>query len=504
MDRRKINVMSIKSKIKVLFLSAEVAPLAKVGGLGDVAGALPQVLAKLGVDIRICLPFYGLINRQKYPAKKIIHNLAVPTGDKNELADIWQTFLPGTKIPVYLIKHSFFNSQKIYCGGRLILNNQYTRKLEDLKRFTFFTRASLEIAKKIKFQPDIVHANDWHAALVADFIKTLNRQDKFFSQTKTLYTIHNLANQGITKPNIIGYAKIDPNLPIIKVDARDGDINFMVQGILGSSLINTVSPTYAKEILQHYQGAGLEQILQQRKNDLSGIINGIDMKFFNPMTDNLIKQKYSINSLDKKIANKLALQKKLNLPINKNIALVGLVSRLVWQKGLDLINKNFSRLNCQFVFLGTGQKDYEQRLLKLARKFPQQFSAQIKFDERLAHLIYAGSDIFLVPSRFEPCGLTQMIAMRYSAIPIVRATGGLADTVTPLTKGAGGIKPTGFIFKKYSSEELYKTINKALAIFYKNKKLWRRLQLNGLKKDFSWHKSAREYLKLYWKLLRTH
>ncbi|MFH1233507.1 MAG: glycogen/starch synthase [Patescibacteria group bacterium] len=507
--------MSDKSAIKVLFLSAELAPLAKVGGLGDVAGSLPIALAKLGVDIRICLPFYGLIDRKKYQVKKIIANLYAPMGDKNKSVNVWQTFLPKTKIPVYLIECSFFNSKEIYFDDKKHKNAIPTtpfingaKKNDNLKRFSFFTRASLEVAKKLVFQPDIVHANDWHTALVADFIKTINKQDNFFDKTKTLYTIHNLANQGIAKPNIVSYAKINPDLPIIKVDAKDGDVNFMVQGILGSDLINTVSPTYAKEILNHYQGAGLDNILKKRKANLYGILNGIDINFFNSATDNLIKQKYSLKNLNKKIANKLALQKQLGLPINKNIALVGLVSRLVWQKGIDLFNKgitplplpikgakykDFSKLNCQFVFLGTGQKKYEKILKDLTKKYPEKFNVQLAFDEKLAHLIYAGSDIFLMPSYFEPCGLGQMIAMRYGTIPVVHATGGLADTVN---------NRTGFVFKKYSSEAFYQELNKALTIFYEKPKLWKQLQINGMKQNFSWNKSAKKYFELYRRLTR--
>lgn len=481
-------------KIKVFFLSAEVAPLAKVGGLGDVAGALPKALKKIGVDIRICLPFYGLIDGKKYSAKKIINKLSVPIDGRNEAVDVYQANLPGSKIPVYLIKHLFFEAKEIYIGQPLMLGGKYTKPLDELKRFAFFTRAALETAKKLNFKAEVIHANDWHVALAADLIKTLKQTDNFFAKTKTLYTIHNLANQGIANPDIIGYTKINPNLEIIKVDARDGDINFMVQGVLGSDLVNTVSPTYAKEILEHYQGAGLEKVLIKRQTSLSGIINGIDTDFFNPTTDKLIKPNYSLKNLAKKRENKLSLQKKLGLPADDNIALIGLVSRLVWQKGLDLITENFSGLNCQFVFLGTGQPEYEQRLLNLEKKFPKKFSALIKFDEKLAHEIYAGSDIFLMPSRFEPCGLGQMIAMRYGTVPLVRATGGLADTVN---------KNTGFSFKNYSSEELFKTIEKALAVFYKNKKLWQQLKINGLKKDFSWNKSAKEYLKLYKKLINS-
>lgn len=486
--------MPVKSKIKVLFLSAEVAPLAKVGGLGDVAGALPKALAKLGADIRICLPFYGLIDRYKYPAKKIVGNLIIPMGDGKEIIDVWEARLPGTKIPIYLIKHVFFNSKKIYSGKRLVLKNKYTRQTNDLKRFAFFTRAALATTKKLNFPADIIQANDWHTALTADFIKTLNRQDNFFAKTKILYTIHNLANQGIAEPNIIGYTKIDPNLEIIKVDARDGDVNFMVQGILGSDLINTVSPTYAKEILEHYQGAGLDNVLIMRKKQLSGILNGIDTNFFNPATDKLIKHNYSKNYLAGKSNNKLFLQKKLGLKPDKNVALVGSVTRFVWQKGIELITEKFSKLNCQFVFLGTGEKRYESALLKLNRKYPDKFKTLIKFDEKLAHEIYAGSDFFLVPSRFEPCGLTQMIAMRYGSVPVVRSTGGLKNTVN---------KRVGFTFKKFNSTEFYNILRKALAIYYHQPKIWRRFQADGMKQDFSWTKSAKEYLKLYKKLIKT-
>lgn len=478
MAKRNKNITTPNSKIKVLFLSAEVAPLAKVGGLGDVAGALPKALASLGVDIRICLPGYGLIDRVKYPAEKIIKELAVPAEnkkeDKTEIIDVWLANLPGTKIPVYLIEHGFFSSKNIYAGDRLIIGDKYTRQADDLKRFSFFTRAALEAAKKINFKPDIVHANDWHTALAADFIKTLNRQNDFFSKTKILYTIHNLANQGIT-----------------------GSKNYMAEGILKADLINTVSPTYAKEILTKKYGAGLEKILKKRKADLYGILNGIDTDFFNPAADGFIKEKYSLKTLEKKSANKLGLQKRLGLKQDKNTALAGLVTRFVWQKGIELITEKFSGLNCQFVFLGSGEKRYEEYLSGLAKKYPDKFKVLIRFDEKLAHEIYAASDIFLVPSRFEPCGLTQMIAMRYGAVPLVRAIGGLADTVAPLIKGARGIKPTGFTFKKYSGAELYKTLNKALAVFYKNKARWRRLKINGLKQNFSWDEPARQYLKLY-------
>jgi starch synthase len=480
-----------EKKLKILFSAAELAPIAKAGGLGDVIGALPKNLIKLGCQIKIILPFYGFIDKKKYPIKKI-GVIKIATGNGGERASLWQTFIPKTKIPVILIGHKIFSGQSIYGSERIQLKGKYTRALNDIEKFSFFSHATLEAIKKINWQPDIIHCHDWHTASIPDYLKTIYKNDKFFKNTKTIYTIHNLANQGIALPEIIGFSKLNPDLPIIKADLKNGDINFMVQGILGADLVTTVSPTYAKEILTHYEGAGLDNILQKRKKDLYGILNGIDTDFFNPAKDNLIKKKYSAASLDKKMANKLALQKRLGLPQDKNIALIGFISRFVWQKGIELITPEFSKLNCQFVFLGAGQPKYENHLKNLAKKYPKTFNAQIAFDEKLAHLIYAGADIFLVPSRFEPCGLTQMIAMRYGAVPIVRATGGLADTVN---------NKVGFKFKNFNSGALYKELEKALNLFYNKPAEWKKLQINGMKKDFSWDKSAKEYLKLYKKVL---
>lgn len=484
-------------------LAAEVAPIAKVGGLGDVVGALPKILFHLGADIKLCLPFYGFIDAKKYKIKKINEKIIVPFAKEKKTIGLYKTNLPETKVPVYLIKHKFFQGKNIYLGPRIKKRDKYTRPMNDIERFSFFTRASLEAARFLNFRPDIIHSHDWHAALAANFIKEGNKKDNFFKNTKIIYTIHNLANQGIAKPKIISFSSLDKNTPIIKADLKNGDINFMVQGILSADIVNTVSPTYAREILTHYQGAGLEKILKKRKKDLYGIINGIDTDFFNPAKDKYIAQNYKINSLDKKLKNKLTLQKKLGLAQDKNTAVVGLVSRLVWQKGVNLITKKFAKLPCQFVFLGTGQKEYENHLLKLAKKYPSQFSAQIKFDEELAHLIYAGADIFLMPSLFEPCGLGQMIASAYGTVPLVRSTGGLADTVTnfrfPISDQILNLKspPTGFVFKKFNSSSLYKILKAALKIYYGYPKTWRQLQINGMKKDFSWNKSAKEYIKLY-------
>jgi len=443
----------MKNNLKILIAAAELTPLAKVGGLADVVGALPKALVNLGVDARIIIPFHGLIDRNKYRSKLIKNKIGVG----GQTVNLWQTILPETKIPVYLIEHKFFKGKKIY-GAALADGNS------DIKKFTFFSPAVLACLETIDFRPDVIHLNDWHTAAIATMIKTGGQS------LKTLYTIHNLANQGVIK---------------------DKNRNLMAEGVLNSDLVNTVSPTYAKEILTKEYGCGLEKILIKRKKQLSGILNGIDTDFFNPATDKFIKRHYSVRSLAAKSTNKTALQSQLGWPRNKNTALVGLVTRFVRQKGVDLITEKFSRLNCQFIFLGAGEKKYEDALLNLAKKYPRQFSVKIKFDERLAHEIYAASDIFLVPSRFEPCGLTQMIAMRYGSVPVVRLTGGLADTVN---------KKNGFTFKKFTASEFYKILSQALKIYYEKPKAWQQLKLSGLKKDFSWDKSAKQYLKLYRKL----
>lgn len=466
-------------KLKVLMASAEIAPFAKVGGLGDVVGSLPPALFDLGVDIRLVMPLYGSVDRKKYGLKKIYSDLEVPSGRLLIKVNIWEAVLPGTAVPVYFIEASeYFAFNEVYAHG------------DNSERFLFFSYALLHALPLLNFAPDIIHCHDSHTALIPDIIKASNLE--YLKNIKTLFTIHNFHYQNKAKISVLSTGNLHADsLKTLTKDAADGDINFMVQGVLNADLINTVSATYAKEITTSAYGARLDNVIRQRKNDLSGILNGIDMDFFNPSMDKYISCNYTEKTLAKKVENKTALQKRLGLPIDKDKALVGLVSRLAWQKGLDLITGDFSKLNCQFVFLGSGLLEYEKHLLKLSHKFPEQFSAQIKFELKLAQEIYAGSDIFIMPSRYEPCGLGQMIAMRYGTVPVVRATGGLVDTVN---------SRLGFSFKNVESREFYGALEKALDVYYENKSLWRAMQKNGMKSDFSWRKSAGEYLRLYKKL----
>ncbi|PIX11676.1 hypothetical protein COZ73_02010 [Candidatus Falkowbacteria bacterium CG_4_8_14_3_um_filter_36_11] len=483
----------MKKKLKVLMASAEIAPFVKVGGLADVAGSLPPALKKLGCDVRLAMPFYGSIAKRKYKLKKIKSNIEIYTGRKYVRINLWQTNIPGSRVIVYLIEQKkYFGKDGVYYGN-------------NVERFLFFSLAALYALPAAGFKPDIIHCHDYHTALIPDMLKAF--KINYYRNTKTIYTIHNLNYQGVSLPEVLSTGSLTKDsLKTLSRDARDGDINFMVQGILNADMVNTVSRTYAKEIMASVNGDGLENIIKKRKKDLYGIINGIDVNFFNPAKDALIKYNYSYNNISGKIKNKIYLQKKLGLPANKDVALIGFVSRLVSQKGIELITERFAKLNCQFVFLGTGKKQYEDYIKKMAKKYPDKVSAQLMFNVKLAQEIYAGSDIFLMPSRFEPCGLGQMIAMRYGSVPVVRATGGLVDTVDNLYKIVYNIKlnkATGFIFKNFKSQELYKTLKYALAVYYNQPETWQKIQTNGMQKDFSWNKSAREYMSLYKKLKKV-
>lgn len=467
-------------KIKVLLAGAELAPLAKVGGLGDVMGSLPPALKKIGVDARVIMPLYGSIDKKKHGLKKIYSDLEVPSGLLMLKVNLWQAKLPGSTVVVYFVDcPQYFSYPGVYAPG------------DNSERFLFFSLAMLYALPLIGFKPDVLHLHDSHVALAANILKV--SQFQFLQGIKTLFTIHNFNYQGKTKTQVLSTGNLSPQLlKTLSVDARDGDINFMVQGVLNADLINTVSPTYAREIMTSVYGAGLDNVIQKRKSDLYGILNGIDEKAYNPKTDRYIARNYSSKTLSKKTENKIALQKKLGLPQDPKKAIVGLVSRLVWQKGIDLVTDNFRHLNCQFVFLGTGQPEYEKHLKALAQKYPRQFSANIYFDIGLAQLIYAASDFFLMPSRFEPCGLGQMFAMRYGTLPIARTTGGLADTVD---------RETGFLFKNVSKSELYSTIKNALDLYYHQPEHFEQMQRQAMARDFSWNKSAKEYVGLYRKLI---
>lgn len=441
---------------KVLFVASEAAPIVKVGGLADVIGSLPKALKKLGVDVSIVLPFYSTIKLKK---RELI------------LENLWKTNLPESNIPVFLIENKNYFKDGIYVEADASSGGSE----KEAKRFLFFSLSAIKLTEILK--PDILHCHDWHTAIVASLLRS--------KKIKTLLTIHNLGYQGIYSSEIVNQV-LGTNF--------SGEVNCLREGILSADFINTVSENYAKEILTPEYGYGLEKELQKRKNNLVGILNGLDEEQFNPEKDPYLKTNYSIETLDKKLKNKIFLQKNYFGKVAPEIPVLGMVSRLAQQKGFDLIKTIFPILmeeKLQFILLGKGMKEYEDFFQEKSRKYPGKFLAKIQFNEELAHQIYAGSDIFLMPSLFEPCGLGQMISMKYGTLPLVRATGGLKDTVT---------ENTGFLFEKYEGQEFLKTIRAALKVF-KNKRIWQKIQKNGMRQNFSWQKSAKKYLEVYQKLI---
>jgi len=466
--------------MKILFVASECSPFAKVGGLADVVGSLPKYLLKLGVDVRIVIPKYEMIGEKKYNLK-LISSFYL----KREKIKIWQSFLPENNVILYLLENKkYLSSGEIYLPAE---------DFNSLKRFLFFSQAVLEIFPKINFFPEILHCHDWETGILPSLIKTKSQK------IKTLLTIHNLPSQGEWEAkDIFNFLKLKGNeLENLKVRDGSGDFNILQQGVLEADILTTVSPTYAKEILTKEYGEELEADLKKRKKALFGILNGIDTEIFNPATDPNLKTNYSQRDFGKKKINKFELQEILKLPKNPLIPLAGFISRLVEQKGLDLIEKiipDLIKLNFQMVFLGKGEKKYEEMLLKFSKKYPENISANIKFDPSLAQKIYAGADIFLIPSLFEPCGLIQMLAMRYGSIPVARKTGGLSDTIED--------GKTGFLFKNYLPSDFLKAVKRCLKIF-REKRGWEKIVKRAMTKDFSWKKSAQEYLKLYKKLLKN-
>ncbi len=468
--------------MKVLYCVSEVAPIFKLGGLGDVAGSLPKALAGLGVDIRIALPFFSSIDRKRYAvSQKPVDSFRFPYGENHgyESVSLYQTKIPGSHVPVLLFANARYLSQ--YVSQR-----EYGTTIDTIARFSFFSEAIvfwlLGHKQTSQWFPDIIHLNDWHVSLVAAVP----------SIPKTLLTIHNLSYQGIDANN--SNKKNQPNL--------------LRLGLKSATLVNTVSKTYAKDIQTKEFGENLEGILKQRKKDLTGILNGIDYSVWNPMRDQYLNQELRITNYELrqkkydrfKTVNKYYLQKSLALPTIADIPVFAFIGRIEpQQKGIDILIHALENLlpktNFQMVILGTGEPIWEDRLHKIShlKSTRKKFVFADRFDEALAHRIYAGADFILIPSKFEPCGLVQMIAMRYAAIPIVRATGGLADTVKD--------KKTGLTFKDYSAKELEAAVARALWLYFSGKK-FERMRQKGVEEDFSWEKSAKEYVKLYWKIMR--
>ncbi|MFH1563696.1 MAG: glycogen synthase GlgA [Nitrospirota bacterium] len=487
----------MKSKLKVLMVSSEVVPFAKTGGLADVVGSLPLALSKLGCEMRIALPKYKVVTESGFNLLNIDKEVNFKVGDTMQKAKIFSTKIAGV-VTVYFLDHNEY-----YDRDGLYGTTEEGDYKDNLNRFSFFARGILELLKKIDYKPQIIHCHDWQTGLIPVYLKTLYQNDPFFEGVKTLFTIHNLAYQGIFPEEEFNITGLDEE-ELFTPDKLEfwEKINLMKGALIYADILNTVSKGYAQEILTQEYGCGLEGVLKEKKDKLYGIINGIDYKEWDPTMDKEITMSYDINTIDRKLKNKKALQQENNLPVDENIPLLGMITRLADQKGLDILDEIIEELmdlDIQFVLLGTGEAKYHERMKQIKEKFPSKAAIHLSFDPKLAKKIYAGADMFLMPSKYEPCGLGQLISLRYGTVPIVRATGGLKDTITDFnpTKKIGN----GFTFEEYSSQVLLSTIKRAMETFRKDKESWRRLVLNGMSADFSWEHSAKEYIDLYEKAM---
>ena len=485
--------MVTEKPLKILFLAAEALPFVKVGGLADVAGSLPQAVQALGHDVRLMIPRYGAIRSDRFHLEKIGDSFPIPVGPGTEHVHLVGSTL-DEKVPVYLVwdEHYFSSRDQVY-GFE-----------DDAQRFAVFGRGGLAALRSLDWKPDVIHTNDWHTGIVPTWLSTKGQQDPFYADIATLFTIHNLAYQGITGRLILTFAQME-HVKHLSVE-QPGTVNWMAQGIAHADLINTVSEQYAQEILTPEMGMGLDPLLGERRDRLFGVVNGIDYERWGPATDPNIPHRFDSETLDRRAANKAALQQQARLPIRPDVPLTGMVTRLDGIKGMDLMEPVLEWLlaregEAQFVLLGTGNPQYHEMLEQAQARFPDRMCAFLKFDDVLARRIYAGADMFLMPSRVEPCGLGQMIAMRYGCVPIVRATGGLADTVADYTARRG--RGTGFAFTDYTPEACQDALARALKV-YRKKKAWRRLQKRGMSADFSWSASAQKYVELYRRAMEVH
>ncbi len=479
---------------KTLFVSSEAFPLIKTGGLGDVAGSLPPALHKLSQDIRLLLPAYPEVLKKVKHHKvvaKILH-YGIP-------GEVLETRLPGTKVLLYLV-----SCPELYnrTGGPYV-DQDGEPWHDNAIRFAYLCYTAVDIALNklsLQWQPELVHCHDWQTGLIPALLSLASHRPA------TLFTIHNLAYQGVFDHLTFKHLELPDELWHMDGVEFYGQLSFMKAGLAYSDQISAVSPTYAKEILNPDNGYGMDGLLTHRSDVLTGILNGIDTRYWNPGTDNLITEKYNRRSLDKKMVNKTALQDELMLPVNPDLPMIGMISRLVNQKGLDWILQcmpDFLKLPVQMVFLGTGEHHYEKELSRLAAEHPYKIATIIGYDESLSHRIEAASNIYLMPSIFEPCGLNQLYSLRYGTLPVVNPVGGLADSVTDTNPANLKARTAnGFVMQEHSAASLLKTVKRAVDT-YADQEIWQQLQHNAMSCDFSWHVSAQQYLELYEKTIAS-
>ncbi len=488
----------MKNKLKIFFVSPEVAPFARTGELAEFSAALPGALKNRGHEVRVMMPNYRSVNERKYTLRDVIRlkEFAIPLGNQVLPANVKSAFLPDSKVQVY-----FLNYKPYFDRDGLYQNSAGSDYHDNAERFIFFCRGCLETLKLLQWQPDIIHCNDWQAALIPVYLKTLYKDEAFFKDTAVLLTLHNISYQGIFDPALMAKTGLPADIFYPGSDLEFyGKLNFLKAGLLAADGIGTLSRTYAEEIQNAEYGRGLEGVVKSRRQHLAGILSGVNYTEWNPETDRLIAQKYSANNLGPKIENKQELLKRVDLNFAAETPVLGMISRLESEKGFDLLEQAFDAmlaLGVQIIILGTGEEKYQKMLSRFVKKYPGRFAAYFRFDQTLAHLLQAGADMLLMPSHDEPGGATQLQALRYGTIPLVYAAGSLAETVQnyePKTESG-----SGFVFKKYLPDELVKTLERALKIF-PDKKRWLKLMKTAMKQDFSLEATAEQYTKLFVRL----
>ncbi len=478
-------IMHEADKLKVLIVASEITPYAKSGGLGDVVGSLPKELKNLGVDVRVVFPKYSFIKDSFLKELEYINSFSVTLGWRNQGAAVYS--LKSAEVPTYLLGNDYYFSRDgLYGYG------------DDFERFAFFSKASLEFLNCIDFIPDVIHYNDWQTGLAPIYLRDCYGGFLAFSKIKSVLTIHNLQYQGLFGREILGAVGLNDGYFTPDKMEFNGAVSLLKGGLVYADKITTVSETYAHEVQTSQYGYGMDGILRAQAHKFLGIVNGIDTIGQDPKTNKYIYYNFDKNNLDNKKKNKRALQEELNLPKRDDVPIISIISRLVDQKGFDLISVAMEEIiskDIQLVVLGTGEGRYENMFKHIAWRVPDKVSANIYFSEELAQKVYAASDMFLMPSLFEPCGLGQIFAMRYGTIPIVRRTGGLNDTVSHYNIQTK--EGTGFLFNDYDAYGMMWAVKEALSLYYNDKDSWNRLIKNAMDADFSWTKSAEKYIELY-------
>lgn len=487
--------------MKILYLASEVSPFAMAGGLADVTGALPKALKGFNQEIRMMIPKYKFINERKYVLREVIRlrDIPVTINGKTEMANVKSAFLPESKVQIYLIEvGDFFNRPGIYIDPK-------TKKPypDNAERFAFFNKAAIETLKILSWQPNIIHCNDWQTAFTPVYLKTLYLNDAFLKGVKSIYTIHNLTSQGEFEPQVAEAVEFDQSQ--VKEGGmfyKDGKLNLTKGAIHFADFITTVSETYANEIIDSEDvGFGLGPLLEEKGEKFEGILNGVDYAVWDPNTDKLLPNTYNAEDFSGKVENKKALLQRSGLEYKEDVPLIGIISKITDQKGMDLVLEamdDLLKMDVQIVVHGDGDRSLVEKLIKYNDSHPDKFRMNVTFDDKMAHLIEAGADIFLTASKYEPCGLNQIYSLKYGTVPVVSSVGGLADTVEDLDESTG--EGTGIILQELSATGIVSAIKRATA-YFADKEKWNALRAKIMEEDFSWELSARRYLDIYERVL---